>query len=62
MNNRIPRDATRLAVTFKINTSSHVAGQTVTIEKNDRGEWHGGGYFFFVSMLRNADVCSIRVI
>lgn len=62
MNNRIPRNATRLKVTFKINTSSHCSGTSLIVEKNDRGEWHGGGCYVFVSMLRNGDVCSIEVL
>lgn len=60
--NVIPRTATKLAVTFKISTSAHRPGDTVTIEKNDQGRWTGGGYAYFVGMLRNPDVCTLEVL
>lgn len=63
MNNRIPRNATRLKVTLKINVSSHYAGQSAIVEKDEElGGWHGGGYFWPVSLLRNSDVCSVEVL
>lgn len=58
---RIPRKATRLAVTLKIDTSCHSAGETVVVEKDETG-WHGGGCFWFASLLRTPEFCSLQVL
>lgn len=65
MANRIPRNASKLHVTFLTNTSAGKSGLTMTAEKTERGwigndgkrEWH-----LFPEHLRNENLCKIKVI
>ena len=65
MSNRIPRKAERLEVTWLHSTSACPAGTKTEVFKDEFG-WHmehnGKFYSVFLSMLRNEDVCSIKVI
>lgn len=65
MSNRIPRNATRLEATWLVGTSACPAGTKTEVYKDEYG-WHmehnGKFYSVFPSMLRNEDVCSIKVI
>ena len=65
-NNRIPRSAKALKVTYKIDTTAANVGDTVKLYKNDHG-WVGlfpnnKFYYCFVSMLRNSAYCDIEVL
>lgn len=58
----IPRKAKRLKVTFLIDTSHTKKGQERIVEKSASGLWSDGEYSYFVSMLRNDNICHIKVL
>ncbi len=60
--NVIPRNATKLEVTFNRDTSHFRTGSSVIVEKNEWNDWTGGGCLFLVGHLRNPDICSIKVL
>ena len=65
--NRIPRNARKIFVTWLIDTTGNKAGDSATVEKDDRGQWiettaSGERYAVPVSMLRNADIIRIEKI
>lgn len=59
---KIPRTAKVLKVTFLTDTSYYRKGDFTTVEKRDNGMWSNGEFSFFVSMLRNDNICKIEVI
>lgn len=59
----IPRTATKLKVTFLIDTSSHKKGESTVVCKNTNNSmWSDGKYAYFVGMLRNKDICNVEVL
>lgn len=63
--NRIPRNAQKIEVTMKIATNASKAGEVLNVWRDDYG-WHGtnesGQQFrIFLSMLRNPEVCTIKI-
>lgn len=65
MANRIPKAAKKLEATWLVGNSACPAGTKTEVYKDEYG-WHmehnGKIYSVFLSMLRNGDVCSIKVI
>lgn len=61
-NNVIPRKATKLAITFKKDTSGHKTGDTTIVEKDEFGFWSDGQYRYCVAHLRNPELCTLEVL
>ena len=62
MANRIPRNATKLDVTYKVGDYGHMV-----VEKNKFGEWigtdnNGKRWSIFVGHLRNSDIMDVEVV
>lgn len=65
-NNVIPRTSQKMLVKMKIPTSAGGVGETLNAWKDFNG-WHGKNengetFFLFLSMLRNAEICDIKII
>lgn len=58
----LPRNAKKIEVTFLIDTSAHKAGSTVVVGKTEYGNWSDGQFSYFVGMLRNPEICKVKVI
>ena len=58
----IPRKAKRLKVIFLIDTNYIKKGEERIVDKSANGLWSDGKYSYFVSMLRNDNVCHIEVL
>ena len=65
MSNRIPRNASRMEVTWLVDSNACPAGTTTEVWKDEFG-WHeqiGGKYYsVFPAHLRNENTCKIKVI
>lgn len=65
MSNRIPRNASRLEVTWLVDSNACLAGTTTEVWKDSFG-WHekinGKYYSVFPAHLRNENVCKFKVI
>ena len=64
-NNRIPRNATKMQVIMKVESTAGKVGEILNAWKDTNG-WHGKSengqtYFLFLSMLRNPNVCEIKI-
>lgn len=64
--NVIPRTAQKMIVKMKIATTAGAVGETLNAWKELNG-WHGKNengetFFLFLSMLRNSEICDIKII
>ena len=65
-NNRIPRNAKKIYITWKVDTTGNKSGDRATVEKTERG-WietteNGNAYYMPLALLRNADVVQVDQI
>lgn len=65
-NNRIPRNAKKIYITWKVDTTGNKAGDRATVEKTERG-WietteSGKTYFMPLALLRNTDAVQVDQI
>lgn len=58
----LPRGCKKIEVTFLVDTSAYKAGSTAVIEKTEYGNWSDGQFTYFVSMLRNPEICKVKVL
>lgn len=65
-NNRIPRNAKKIYITWKVDTTGNKAGDRATVEKTERG-WiltteSGKRFYMPLALLRNADAVQVDQI
>ena len=63
MKSIIPRTAKVLKVTFLCDTSAYKKGESTVVKYlKENAMWSDGHYSFFISMLRNKNVCKVEVL
>lgn len=60
--NKVPRDATKLKLTAKQESSAHKPGDTTVIVKDEFGRWTDGKYQYLIAHIRNSDYYDVEVL
>ena len=60
--NKVPRDATKLKLTAKQESSAHKPGDTTVIVKDEFGRWTDGKYQYLIAHIRNSEYYDVEVL